>query len=57
MKAFIEEYGSTCVVVLVIVILISIVGAFKEPIEGYYGDIIDNFFTEVTTDIEVSDGE
>lgn len=48
MKAFIDEYGTTCVVVLVVVILIGLVYFFREPLQGYYQQIIDNFFKKAT---------
>lgn len=49
MKAFIDEYGTTCVVVLVVVILIGLVYFFREPLQGYYQTIIQNFFDKATT--------
>lgn len=48
MKAFIDEYGTTCVVVLVVVILIGLVYFFKEPLQGYYQTIINDFFSKAT---------
>lgn len=48
MKAFIDEYGTTCVVVLVVVILIGLVYFFKEPLQGYYQQIITDFFSKST---------
>lgn len=44
MKAFIDEYGTTCVVVLVVVTLIGFITLFKEPLQGYYEQILDSFF-------------
>lgn len=48
MKAFIDEYGTTCVVVLVVVVLIGMVYFFKEPLQGYYQQIINDFFNKAT---------
>lgn len=48
MKAFIDEYGTTCVVVLVVVILIGLVYFFREPLQGYYQQIINDFFDKAT---------
>lgn len=44
MKAFIDEYGTTCVVVLVVVTLIGFITIFKAPLQGYYEQILDSFF-------------
>ncbi len=46
MKAFIEEYGTTCLVVLVVMVLIGLVTFLREPLQAYYQQIIDNFFKE-----------
>lgn len=48
MKAFIDEYGTTCVVVLVVVVLIGLVYFFKEPLQVYYQQIINDFFSKAT---------
>ncbi len=50
MKAFIEEYGATCVVVLVVLVLITLVTVLKEPLQGYYEQILENFFQQSNID-------
>lgn len=53
MKAFIDEYGTTCVVVLVIVTLIGFITLFKDPLLGYYENILESFFNQATSPVAV----
>lgn len=48
MKSFIEEYGSTIIIILVVTILIALVTALKEPITQNYNEIIESFFNKAS---------
>lgn len=49
MKAFFDEYGLVCIVVLVVVVLIGIVMFLKGPMQVNFEQIIQDFFTKSTT--------
>lgn len=53
MKAFIDEYGTTCVVVLVVVTLIGFITLFKQPLQGYYERILESFFDQTMNPVTI----